>query len=223
MAGAKGASQETANNGNGAGMPLTIAVQLMSSAAGFRARTSASPAMEQDWQASAAGYGKSSPELLGKFDHATRSLKTSQLCFLEGSETFSTTYPRSGMMRNGTVFQLPPLVRLTDATGSGLWRTPDASVVTGGAANAEDRKKQGHAIGLHDQVNTPSMWPTPQAQDYKSGTGYSHDGKSQTPQLRHLLGGMLNPTWVEWLMGFPLGWTALEPLATLSSRKSRKS
>ena len=37
------------------------------------------------------------------------------------------------------------------------------------------------------------------------------------------IGGSLNPTWVEWLMGFPLGWTALEALATPSSRKSRKS
>jgi hypothetical protein len=36
-------------------------------------------------------------------------------------------------------------------------------------------------------------------------------------------GGSLNPTWVEWLMGFPLGWTALEPSETPSSRRSRKS
>ena len=27
-------------------------------------------------------------------------------------------------------------------------------------------------------------------------------------------GGKLNPTWVEWLMGWPLGWTDLEPLET---------
>jgi hypothetical protein len=26
-------------------------------------------------------------------------------------------------------------------------------------------------------------------------------------------GGRLNPTWVEWLMGWPIGWTDLEPLA----------
>ncbi len=26
--------------------------------------------------------------------------------------------------------------------------------------------------------------------------------------------GMLNPTWIEWLMGWPLKWTALEPLET---------
>ena len=33
--------------------------------------------------------------------------------------------------------------------------------------------------------------------------------------------GALNPTWVEWLMGFPLGWTALPPSATPSSRRPR--
>jgi DNA (cytosine-5)-methyltransferase 1 len=35
-------------------------------------------------------------------------------------------------------------------------------------------------------------------------------------------GGALNPTWVEWLMGFPLGWTDCEHLATRSSRRSSK-
>jgi hypothetical protein len=27
-------------------------------------------------------------------------------------------------------------------------------------------------------------------------------------------GGKLNPTWVEWLMGWPMTWTALQPLET---------
>ena len=27
-------------------------------------------------------------------------------------------------------------------------------------------------------------------------------------------GGQLNPEWVEWLMGWPIGWTALKPLGT---------
>ena len=27
-------------------------------------------------------------------------------------------------------------------------------------------------------------------------------------------GGHLNPTWVEWLMGWPVGWTDLKPLET---------
>ena len=33
--------------------------------------------------------------------------------------------------------------------------------------------------------------------------------------------GALNPPWVEWLMGFPIGWTDCEPAATPSSRKYR--
>ena len=32
-------------------------------------------------------------------------------------------------------------------------------------------------------------------------------------------GGLLNPRWVEWLMGLPIGWTSLEPLATESYRQ----
>jgi hypothetical protein len=45
--------------------------------------------------------------------------------------------------------------------------------------------------------------PTPQAY-------LSPDGKPLSEQI----GGSLNPTWVEWLMGWPLGWTDLKPLAT---------
>jgi len=30
--------------------------------------------------------------------------------------------------------------------------------------------------------------------------------------MPELAGGALNPMWVEWLMGWPLGWTDLKPL-----------
>ena len=30
---------------------------------------------------------------------------------------------------------------------------------------------------------------------------------------RHMPHGQLNPPWVEWLMGWPIGWTDLKPLA----------
>ena len=35
-------------------------------------------------------------------------------------------------------------------------------------------------------------------------------------------GGTLNPTWVEWLMGYKAGYTDLKDWAMLSSRGSRK-
>jgi hypothetical protein len=131
-------------------------------------------------------------------------------------EEFCETWPRSGCLSNGIAYQLPPLVLLTAEIGSGLWRTPDVSVVSGGAMNAERRKAQGHAIGLHDQVNTPSMWPTPASRDYRypNASPYSmRGGGTKGEQLPNAVGGALNPTWVEWLLGFPLGWTALEPSA----------
>jgi hypothetical protein len=46
---------------------------------------------------------------------------------VEGWTEFSETWPRSGTMRSGIAYQLPPLVRLTDETDSGLWPTPARS------------------------------------------------------------------------------------------------
>jgi hypothetical protein len=58
-------------------------------------------------------------------------------------------------------------------------------------------------------------WPTPGANE----DGYRLNGNSQQSNSlgamarREALaessdsGGQLNPTWVEWLMGWPLGWT----------------
>jgi hypothetical protein len=42
----------------------------------------------------------------------------------------------------------------------------------------------------------------------------------RTPETMTLKGGALNPTWVEWLMGYPEGWTDCEDSETQSSRKS---
>ena len=61
------------------------------------------------------------------------------------------------------------------------------------------------------------FWPTPKSSDSK-GTGpvgsasQTHDAKKDNLRgvvLNDQIGGQLNPTWVEWLMGFPLGWTDL--------------
>jgi len=65
-------------------------------------------------------------------------------------------------------------------------------------------------------------WPTPVTRDYKdTGTKESMTralNKRDSPGLALLVGaetgGKLNPTWVEWLMGWTLGWTDLKPLET---------
>jgi len=70
-------------------------------------------------------------------------------------------------------------------------------------------------------LRTAVKWPTPTSRDHKDGTAKScenvpvnallgravHVGGTPTPQMT------LNPAWVEWLMGWPIGFTDLEPLA----------
>jgi len=56
------------------------------------------------------------------------------------------------------------------------------------------------------------QYVTPTTRDYKgmSGTGFrARHGENHN--LADCLGGTPNPTWVEWLMGWPLGWTDLKP------------
>jgi hypothetical protein len=81
------------------------------------------------------------------------------------------------------------------------------------------------------------MWPTPAARDYKGANHYettlkklSEGGRPHLDQLLNAvqmaegraIRGTLNPAWVEWLMGFPIGWTDSKHWETRSSRRSRK-
>ena len=65
------------------------------------------------------------------------------------------------------------------------------------------------------------LLPTPTVQDAENCGGPSQ-ARRNTPPLNSIAGGPLNPQFVEWMMGFPLGWTALEPSEMPSSRKSSK-
>ena len=104
---------------------------------------------------------------------------------------------------NGNGFGLT----LGQAVKVAMWPTPDASMGTGGRVSKEPpvgKRKSGakKSITLNDAVKW-EMWPTPNTVDAKGGT---RNGEGQT-QLCHTVGGQLNPTWVELLMGFPPGWT----------------
>jgi DNA (cytosine-5)-methyltransferase 1 len=75
-------------------------------------------------------------------------------------------------------------------------------------------------IYLQDQVK---MWPTPQASDNRdrgnlgSGAILRRKEKGKQIGLSQSVSdqsGALNPPWVEWLMGWPLEWTDLNPLET---------
>jgi hypothetical protein len=72
------------------------------------------------------------------------------------------------------------------------------------------------------------MLPTLTARDFKSDSctpefRAKRDAMTMGKTLPWTLGGLLNPRWCEVFMGYPIGWTELEPSAMPSSRKSRKS
>lgn len=74
-----------------------------------------------------------------------------------------------------------------------------------------------------ESVVARRIWPTPNVHmEHHGGTGYKASlrrqelGKQvvldQAIQIEQGHGGQLNPDWVEWLMGWPIGWTDLRPL-----------
>ena len=81
-----------------------------------------------------------------------------------------------------------------------LWPTPKASAAGPDFAKLE---RSGTGISLATAV---AIFPTPTAQDASNNGGPSQMERN-TPPLNAVAGGGLNPRWVEWLMGWPLGWT----------------
>ena len=139
-----------------------------------------------------------------------------------------------GQTIKGTEFGLSP-------NGVDSFHTPNTTGLDGGSNSRKALKKRmwstptardwgSHTItpnfpnGFNKNlVNDVTRWPTPQASDNRDRGNMSNS----VVQRRIAIGkqillsqsvdptsGKLNPTWVEWLMGWPLGWTDLKPLAT---------
>ena len=222
---------------------------LTSSAAASPARTSASAEKDSDSPGSDPDFGANTPGSFAWFDPATSSWRTFQRCFLEGWASFSGTWPRAGMTRSGIAFRLSPLAPRTSATESFLWPTPaakepginperivdkDGNTPTHPNQRLYDRHT-GRLVqdGLTQAVG---LWPTPNVpnggravpDDAEWSTlrcAYRADGKKIQVGLNSAVKkvegrGQLNPTWVEWLMGFPPGWTDLADSGTPSCPKS---
>ena len=263
-------------------------------------------------------YGLTSFEPLASYNHDSHSWKMYAVISLWGLTESLETLPKSGITRNGKLFQQPVLAPLIDATESSAWPTPTTQEIEHPNAEltATGRRKakngNSHSLGLADSVRMwptptavtrpmegnvrmyrakvqagdmteaeailgksvweaqgklPMMWPTARSSSamaenldlvrerlgtgkvYKarleeavalyptmSASGMGNTGSRQILQRRVESGdmtetelkamsagngGRLNPTWVEWLMGFPLGWTDLEDSVTPSSHKSQ--
>jgi DNA (cytosine-5)-methyltransferase 1 len=114
------------------------------------------------------------------------------------------------------------------------WPTPTATDYMGAKQNGIESQNgryvrtsltTGVKFGakLTDAVNleVKKKFPTPKLSDHKDRGNMSNPsiqrraakGKQMDlSMVAHPTSGQLNPTWVEWLMGWPLGWTDLKPL-----------
>jgi len=88
-----------------------------------------------------------------------------------------------------------------------LWPTPRANDAEKRGNIANDKRNGLPAAVMH--------WPTPTATMHKGSSQNALTRKDGKDRLDHKMqsvegNGQLNPQWVEWLMGFPIGWTDLE-------------
>jgi hypothetical protein len=99
------------------------------------------------------------------------------------------------------------------------WPTPTATLATKGGRITPRKGREG---GTLIEAVSARSWPTPNASDANKWSNQTlADRKSKGQQVRLPTavtpeggkGGQLNPEWVEWLMGWPIGWTELKPLA----------
>ncbi len=115
---------------------------------------------------------------------------------------------------NGNGFGLT----LAQAVKVEMFPTPTADKCVASTLTPEmsDRFRKKNRSGSFVEAMAATMWPTPTAcqghnnSAMNSGTAGRQmvAAKAETPEEAiAMVGGQLNPTWVEWLMGFPLGWT----------------
>ena len=135
--------------------------------------------------------------------------------------------PRTDVTGSGSLLHTPTATANQMAPdmlkrGSGWWATPRTTDGKGGSRKLDDKGRRisqtnpdlVFGANLADQVK---MWPTPLSNEARAGTpngkmqrqlGNHPDIRGTTPE--EWKRGSLNPQWVEWLMGYPEGWTDLK-------------
>lgn len=134
---------------------------------------------------------------------------------LESSQWRSTrcflTWRISDTPSKRLLFRLAPSMPRTDGTDAPLLPTPAARDCKG-ANSMKHLTREGKRNHTDQLANAVKLFPTPTA---RCSTGPSQTETRQGgSDLQTEIGGQLNPTWVEWLMGFPTGWTDLDALET---------
>lgn len=182
-----------------------------------RARTYPQPGKVQESAVSGQDCGEKWRALSVKYDQDTSGWKTAHSLFPEDLDWSCLTLPKWGMMQDMELWERITPVDFTSETASGSevsWPTPTASV-----GGPEPEGKTGRKLSTQVAKYT---FATPGTTGMSNGTGNCQKANDLYQQgiiseeerrsMRAGNGGQLNPDWVEWLMGWPIGWTKLEPM-----------
>jgi len=104
-----------------------------------------------------------------------------------------------------------------------MWPTPAASDYKGSVKGnlLQGRRQMTRGVRLPEHVMRFATPTTPRPHDSENTAGKYMAGQKQQDLTSQVCqaGGQLIPMWCEWLMGWPLGWSDLKPLAKESFRK----
>ena len=198
----------------------------------FHAKTSQQQEKAQELTENEAECGEKWRGSFTKYNPDSCSWKTHQCSLLGDLDEFLETWPRWGLMRHGECWEQQTLEQTIRGTESGLspngvdsFHTPNTTGLDGGSNSRKALKKKmeqwptpclpgnGGTNGKTKLKKMLAQYPTPTCHNAKEGD-YPAEHSRKTPSLATHAGGKLNPMWVEWLMGWPLGWTDLKPLET---------
>lgn len=179
--------------------PMTCPPPIAGAGA-FPVRTSAPPGGVPESERQGRVFSTKSSGLLAWYNPDSSSWKTFQRSFTEEWETYSESFPRSGTMRNGRLYQRHRWGPHIVGNGSGLWPTPTASDAMLGAFKFKS------VLIRHRNLNNRAVcFP-----------------RLVCPLILSQLTGSEIAETYESLMGFPVGWTQLPESKDLETPSSRK-
>ena len=196
----------------------------MSSAGDSPAKTSALRVTVEDLPETVRAFGSSICASLKKLGLALSSRKTVRSCVPVALAPSSKDLTAWGMTCGGACWELGTSVPFTNAPACGYWLSTASArdwKDTPGMSTARPDGKGNRLDQLPRQVFAMERgWlPTPAATSYGSNGNAPGEIGPRRKSLQSLAregraGGQLNMAWVEWLMGWPIGWTERKPLAT---------
>ena len=217
-------------NGSQSGMTSTHSTedpgdrQLMLFQEASPVKTSAQRVSVRDLPENVLDYGAKCLESLKRFGLGLSLRKTVRTCVSMDSAPLSKSLPRWGMSADGACWELGTSAHPIRETGCGYLPTPTANQTwksnKGGATGKKDGKwigkKRLTLAGMAESGEWGEFLATPTAKgDQLSKSMMKWPGcrarVEHSPSVNQV-GGPLNPMWVEWLMGWTVGWTDLNQL-----------